>query len=139
MHDGRQQRRCRAKAGHRIGRHGLQPPRHHGIGGPDKGRDESGEQSRQLAGLKVGRPAADQQQHRAGQPEQRAEDMMRQEPLARQQRREQHDQERPEIVQKPGFGRRRKAQREEIERVIAEQAADADDPGKQRLLQGSKG
>ena len=64
---------------------------------------------------------------------------MRRQPLARQQRREQHDQQRPEIIQQPGFRRRRETQREEIQRVIAEQAADADDPGDQRLLQRVEG
>ena len=53
---------------------------------------------------------------------------MRRQPLAGQQRREQHDQQRPEIIQQARFGRRREAQREEIQRVIAEQAADARRP-----------
>ena len=52
-----------------------------------------------------------------------------------QHRRKQHDQQRPEIVQKAGFGRRREAQREEIQRVIAEQPADPDDPRQRRLPQ----
>jgi hypothetical protein len=64
---------------------------------------------------------------------------MRRQPLAGQQRGEQHDQQRPEIVQQAGFRRRCEAQREEIQRVIAEQAADADDPGDQRLPERIEG
>jgi len=32
--------------------------------------------------------------------------------------RKQHDQQRPEIIQQPGFGRRREAQRQKIQRVV---------------------
>ena len=46
--------------------------------------------------------------------------------FAGQQRREQDDHQRPEIGEKAGFGGRRPTQRREIERVIAEQAADPD-------------
>ncbi len=40
------------------------------------------------------------------------------------------------VIQQAGFGRRRKPQRQEVQRVIAEQAADADDPGERRLRAG---
>ena len=78
---------------------------------------------------------AGEQQHRAGEAEQRADDVMRRSRSPGKQRGEQHDQQRPEIIEQPGFGRRREAQRQEIQRVIAEQAADADDPGHRRLPQ----
>jgi hypothetical protein len=92
-----------------------------------------------LAGLKAAAAPAHQQQHRAGKPEQRADDVMRQQALAGQERGEQHDQQRPEIVQESGFRRRRETQREKIQRVIAEQPADADDPRHKRLLQCAEG
>jgi hypothetical protein len=129
MHERGEQRGRETKARHRIGRHRLELARHHRIGRPHKGRDERRDQSRDLAGRETAAAIAGKQQHRAGKPEQRADDVMRRQPLARQQRREQHDQQRPEIIQQPGFGRRREAQRQEIQRVIAEQPADADDPG----------
>ena len=132
------QRGGETEAGDRVGRHRLELARHHRIGRPHKGGDEGCGQARYLAGRKA-RAIAGEQQHGAGKPEQRADDMMRRQSLARQQRGEQHDQQRPEIIQQTRFRRRREAQREEIQRVIAEQAADADDPGDQRLLQGTKG
>src|SRR5579872_7042907 len=55
--------------------------------------------------------------------------------LAGQKRRKQNDQQWPQVIQKSGFGRWRKAQREKIERVIAEQSADADGPDLWRLPQ----
>ena len=137
MHQGGEQRRRRAKARDRIGRHRLELARHHRIGRPHEGRDERREQAGQLAHFKAG-AAAGEQQHRAGQSEQGADDVVRQQPLAGQQRREQHDQQRPEIIQQARLGGRREAQREEIQRVIAEQAADPDDPCSQRLLQGGE-
>ena len=60
-------------------------------------------------------------------------------PLARQQAGEQHDQERPEIIDQSGFGRRRQPQRGEIERMIAEQAADTERPDRRRLPQHAPG
>ena len=138
MHDGRQQRRCRAKPSDRIGWHGLQPSRHHRIGRPDKGRDEGGSQAGDLPRRKAGAIAGEQQDG-AGEPQQRADDVMRKQPLARQQRGEQHDQQRPEIIEQARFRRRCKTQRQKIQRVIAEQPADADDPDDKRLLQGVEG
>ena len=43
-------------------------------------------------------------------------------------RRQQHDQQRPQIVHEIGLGRRGELQGGEIERVVAEQAADAQQP-----------
>ena len=134
-----EQRGRKAKACDRVGRHRLQLARHHRIGRPHEGGEEGRGQTGDLAGRESPARIAGEQQHRAGEPEQRADDVMRRQPLARQQRREQHDQQRPEIIQQAGFGRRRKAQREEIQRVIAEQPADADHPGDQWLLHCAEG
>jgi len=92
-----------------------------------------------VAGRQGAAAVAGEQQHRSGEPQQRADDVVRRQPLAGQQRRKQHDQKRPEIVQQACFGRRREAQRQEIQRVVSEQSADADHPGGQRLLQRGEG
>ena len=81
---------------------------------------------------------ASEQRRGAGKAQRRADDMARAQPLARQQRREQHDQQRPEICDEARFGGRRAAQRGEIERVIAEQAADPDEPDRPGLGEGGE-
>ena len=134
MHDRGEQRRRRAKPRHRVGRHRFEPARGHRIGRPHKGRDERRDQAGHLAGGDAAGVACEQE-HRAGQSEHSANNVMRRQPFAGQQRGEQHDQKRPQIIQQAGFGGRRKAQRQEIQCVIAEQAADADDPCDQRLTQ----
>ena len=133
MHEHGKQRGHRTEARDRIGRHRFEPARQHRIGRPDKGRDKGRDQAGNCPAEKP--RIAGEQQHRAGKSQHRADDVMHREPLARQQRREQHDQQRPEIIQKPRFGRRGETQRQEIQRVIAEQSADADDPGDRRLAQ----
>ena len=138
VHQGCQQRGRRAKARHRVGRHRLELARHHRIGRPYEGRDECRDKSGHLAGREIAETVAGKQQHRAGEAKQGADDVVRRQPLARQQRREQHDQQRPEIIEQSRLGRRREAQREEIQRVIAEQAADPDDPRQRLLPQGAK-
>ena len=60
--------------------------------------------------------------------QQGADDVVRRQAFAGQQRRKQHNQQRPEIIQQASFGRRREAQRQEIQRMISEQATDPDDP-----------
>ena len=134
MDRGGEQRGCKTEAGHRIGRHRLQLARHHRICRPYEGGDKRRGQAGDLLPFEMHGCIAGKQQHRAGKPEQRADDVMGFKPLARQQRREQHDQQRPEIIQQPGFRRRRQPQRQEIQRVIAEQSADADDPHDRRLF-----
>ena len=129
----RKQRGRKAKPRHRIGRHRLELARHHRIGRPYKRGDEGRSQSGDLAGREPAAAVAGEQQYRAGQSQQRTDDVVRRQPLAGQQRREQHDQKRPEIIQQPGFGRRRKAQRQEIQGMVAEQPADADNPRHQWL------
>jgi hypothetical protein len=52
--------------------------------------------------------------------------------LAGERRRQQHDQERPQIVNEIGLGGRGELQGGEVERVIAEQAADAQQPHPRR-------
>ena len=104
---------------------------------PGEGRDEGRGEPGQMAPRE--RDAAPrEQQHRAGERDQRARDVMRAQALARQQRGEKHDQQRPEIADKLRLGRRRKAQREEIQRVIAEQPADAERPHRPWLLQRAR-
>ena len=57
--------------------------------------------------------------------------------LARQERREQHDQERPEIGDEARLRRRREAQGREVEGVVAEQPADPERPHDSGLPQGA--
>jgi hypothetical protein len=52
---------------------------------------------------------------------------------SRQAGREQDDQQRPEIVDQPGLGRRREAQGAEVKGVIAEQAAHPEQPDRPGL------
>jgi hypothetical protein len=82
------------------------------------------------------RAAADQHDG-ADQPKNGANDVVHFELLARQKSREQHDQQRPEIIDQAGFGRRRETQREEIKRVIAEQAKYPERPDFRLLAQGA--
>src|SRR3546814_4227315 len=49
-------------------------------------------------------------------------------PLARQQRREDDDEQRPEVGDEAGIDRGRIAERDEVEEVVAEEAADAERP-----------
>ena len=93
-----------------------------------------------MLGAEIQIGASAHQDDDAGKAEEGARDVGGPDPLARQQRREQHDEERPEVVDEPGFGRRRETQRGEVERVIAEQAADAERPHDRPLperLQGA--
>ena len=71
----------------------------------------------------------------AGEAQQRAHQMRPAQPLAGQRRGQQHDQQRPEIVDQVRLGRRRELERGEIERVVAEQAADAEQPDRRRPAQ----
>ena len=114
MHQRGKESRHGTKSCNRIRRHRFEPARHHRVARPDEGCDERRDQSRHLARSEVAAAIAGKQQHGAGKAERGADDMMRRQPLARQQRGEQHDQKRPEIVQQPRLGRRRKAQRQEI-------------------------
>ena len=58
----------------------------------------------------------------------RTDDVMGIEPFAWQQRREQHDQQRPEIIQQPRFRRRSQHGRDEIQRVIGKQRTNTNRP-----------
>ncbi len=138
MTDRRQHGRRQAKAGHRVGRHRLQPTRHHRITRPDESGAKRRGEARKILRRDMAQSrtaAADHQQRHAHQPKQRANNVVRLERLARQECREHHDQQRPQIIQQSRFGWRREPQRQKIQRVIAEQPADTDKPHHQRLAQ----
>jgi hypothetical protein len=135
MHHSGEQRGRQTEARHRVRRYRFELARHHRIGRPHKGRDKGREQSGQLARRETAAAIAGKQEHRAGEPQQGADDVVRRQPFAGQQRRKQHNQQRPAIIQQPGFRRRREAQRQEIQRVITEQPADPDDPRRGPLPQ----
>src|SRR3546814_17080272 len=60
-------------------------------------------------------------------------------PLARQQRREDDDEQRPEVGDEAGIDRGRIAERDDVEEVEAEEAADAERPDRWRLGPGHDG
>ena len=67
------------------------------------------------------------EQRRSREPHQRATDMARAQAIAfEQDGRQQHDQQRPKIVDEVGLDRRRVAQRHEEKEMKAEQAVDAE-------------
>ena len=79
--------------------------------------------------------AAGDHQHGAGKRDDAAGDVVPAELFARQQGREHDDQQRPEIVDEAGFDGRRVAQGDEVGGVVAEQAADAEQPDRPGLPQ----
>jgi hypothetical protein len=83
--------------------------------------------------------APGKQQGSAAKRDQRARDMMQPQPFAGQQRREQDDEHRPEIADQLRLGGRREPQRQKIERVVAEQPADAQHPDRPGLFQRMRG
>ena len=122
-----------------IGRYVREAAREHRVGRPHEGRHE---RRREAGRVGFGEPElgpARDQRDRAEEPDQRARDVMKPQPLLRQQTGEQHDQQRPKIVDEPGFGRRCKAERGEIQRVIAEQPANPKRPYFRRLAQRMHG
>jgi len=114
-----------AEAAHRIARNFLIAAIGHRIGGPDHAAGHGRSIAGQIARVEAGPARLGDQQHRAAHAHHRADHMAQMQPLARQQGREQHDQQRPEIVQQIGFQRRSQPQGQEIEEVIAEQPGDA--------------
>jgi hypothetical protein len=135
MADRRKHRRDEAECRDDVGRHVGEPARKHRIGGPDDRRHERRRKTRRVGLAEPELGAAADEHGRADQSEQRAHDVMEPQPLLRQQAGEQHDQQRPKIVDEPGFGRRRKPQRREVKRVIPEQAAHTERPYFRRLSQ----
>ena len=119
--------RCRAERGDGIGRRLAEAARQHRIERPG----ESAAQRQRIA-QRVGagevHAATEGQQHDAGETQQCAREMRPAQALAGERRRQQHDQQRPQIVYEIGFGGRSKLQRGEVECVVAEQAADAQQP-----------
>jgi hypothetical protein len=139
MHRRREQRGGETKARHRVRWHRFELARHHRIGRPHEGRDKRRDQPGHLSRREPTAAVACKQKHRAGESEQCPDDVMRRQAFARQQRRKQHDQQRPEIIKQACFGRRREAQRQEIQGVVSEQPADPDDPCKRWLPQCADG
>ena len=127
----RQRGRCRAERRDGVGRRLAEAARQHRIERPGESAAE-----RQRIAQRVGagevHAATEGQQHDAGETQQRAREMRPAQALAGERRRQQHDQERPQIVDEIGFGRRGKLQGGEVERVVAEQAADAQQPDARR-------
>ena len=123
----RQRGRYSAERRDGVGRRLAEAARQHRIERPGESAAE-----RQCVAQRIGagevHAAAEGQQHHAGETQQRAQKMRPAQALAGERRRQQHDQERPEIVDEIGLGRRRELQGGEVERVIAEQAADAQQP-----------
>ena len=139
MKDQRQRGGREAKARDRIGRHLGEAARQHRIDRPGERRDEGRGKSRQVILRERDAAAPDEQHDRAGERDHRADDVMRFQPLVRQQRRAEHDQQRPKVVHELRLGGGRKTQRHEEQRVVAEQPADAERPHLRRLLQRARG
>ena len=127
MHGRREQRRHQAEARHRIGRHRFELARHHRIGCPHERRDERRDQSGNLAGRETA-PLLPANSNTVPASPSSAPMIWCGASRSPGNSGKHHDQQRPEIIQQPGFGRRREAQRQEIQRVISEQPADPDDP-----------
>jgi hypothetical protein len=85
----------------------------------------------------VDSPATRHQQRRGSQAQQRAEQMVAAQVHAGQQAAEQHDQQRPQVIDQVGFQRWRVLERVEIQRVIAEQAGDPQDQCRARHTPGT--
>ena len=132
-----QRRRREAESRDRVARHIGKAAREHRIDRPREGRHEGRRKSGQIAPVNV-MPRPANSRAVPAERDQRARDVMHAQAFARQQRGEQHDQHRPEIADKLRLGRRRKPQRQEIERVIAEQPADTERPHRPWLLQRAR-
>ena len=133
MEDRRERRGRETEARDRIGRHRGEAARRDRIDRPGERRDERRRKPRQIVLREADAAAPEEQHRRAGERDQRTGDVMPFQLLARQQRREQHDEQRPGIVDELRLRRRREPQREKEQRVIAEQSADAERPDLPRL------
>ena len=131
----REHRGDKAEAGDDVRRHAGEAPRQHRVARPGERAEHRGQVAEGELGLDGEPLPAGDDQHRAGETQQRPRDVVRTQLFARQQRREQHDEQRPEIVDEPGLDRRRVAQRDVIERVIAEDPAHAEQPDRPWLAQ----
>ena len=133
MQQARQRGRGEAETRHRAARHVVETARGDGIASPDEGRRKG----QPIAGgqrRKASAPA-DKQHHQPRKAGQRAQHVARPQALARQQGGKQHDEQRPEIIHKPRFRRRCRAQGREIERVVAKKPARPQSPGGGPLAQ----
>ena len=139
MEDRRERRGRQAKSRNRIGRRRREAARQHRIKRPGERRHERRGEPRQVILRERDAAASEEQHDRPGERDQGADDVMGFQPLARQQRRAEHDQQRPEIADELRLGGGRKAQRHEEQRVIAEQPADAERPHLRRLPQRAHG
>src|SRR5690606_31906169 len=81
-----------------------------------------------ITALKSEAAALRDDQRRAGEAEKGARDMMPAKALSRHEGGAQHDQQRPQIGDEACLDRRGVSDRREIEEVIAEEAADPDEP-----------
>ncbi len=124
MADQRQDRGRQAEAGDDIGRHRIEAPRQQRIAGPREGAKEGSAVADGIGAIEVDAVAPDDQEG-AAQAGQRADDVIPAQPLARQQRRTDDDQQRPEVGDQPRFHGRRIAKRREVEEVITEQPGNA--------------
>ena len=127
----REQGRCGAEGGDRIGRRFAEAARQNGVDRPGEGAAQCQQVAQRVAVGEV-QPAAEGQQRHAREAQGGAGQMRPAQTFARQRRGEQHDQQRPEIVDEVGFGRWRELKGGEIEGVVAEQAADPQQPDARR-------
>src|SRR5215217_4245827 len=87
---------------------------------------------------KIERTTAAQQDTHARESQDRTYDMRGPQPFAREQGREQHDEERPKITDEPGLGRGCEPQGREVQRMVAEQSADPESPHGRWLTQDAQ-
>ena len=129
MRAGREDRGDQAKGADGIRRNGCQAAAGETVAGPDQGRGQCGGVAGNM--LRRGHQEffARDQQAGAGKPGQRACGMPRAQRLARQQGREQDDQQGPKVVDQVGLNRRGCLQGQEKKEMVSEQSANADDLG----------
>ena len=132
-----QRRRRKAEPHDRVARHIGKAAREHRIDRPGEGCNEGCGKPGQIGPCQRN-PAPREQQNCPAERDQRARDVMQSQTFAGQQRGEKHDQHRPEVADKLRLGRRREAQRQEIQRVITEQPADTERPHRPWLFQRAR-
>ena len=105
--------------------------RDHRIARPDEGAQRR-QHMAELDTATAGAEAARDQHRRRRKADQGAGEMAQLQPAARQKRREQHDQQRPEIMDQIGLGRRRRLDRGIVERAVAEGTVEPKEEGGRR-------
>jgi hypothetical protein len=122
-----------AEAAHGIGRHAGEASAERRIPRPGHRATERRAIAERIVGSERHLPAAGDEQRGAEQPDQRAGEVPPAQPFTGQQAGKDDDEQRPEIADQADLDGGRVAQREEVEKMIEEQAADADQPRRRRL------